>query len=98
MKQDELDEEYNELYLHGQTMSGPIYALIAYTCCLSNVFRLKQAHNLMIFLVHKKSTTGKEISEHLIRLINVNPASQQRLDIPKFLNNYSYTMEDSEAG
>jgi hypothetical protein len=78
---DELDEEYIGLYTTGQMLNDPLYGQISYNSSLSNAFKLKQRHNVQLFLVEMKAATGKDIAEHLIRPAKVIPAS---LDIVSY--------------
>jgi hypothetical protein len=73
--QEELDEEYMGLYAPGQTMNDHLSCQISYNSSLSNAFKLKLGHNVKLFLVEMKAATGKDIAEHVIRLVKVIPAS-----------------------
>jgi len=70
-----LDEEYMGLFVLGQMMNDHLYGQISYNSSLSNASILKLGHNLKLFVVEIKAATGKDIAEHVMRLVNVIPAS-----------------------
>jgi len=73
--QEELDEEYMGLYVPGQIMNDLLYGQISYNSSISNAFKLKLGHNVILFLVDMKAATGKDIAEHVMRPAKVIPAS-----------------------
>jgi len=73
LMQEELKEEYIELYALGQMMNDLLYGQISYNSSLSNAFKLKLGHNLKLFFVEMKAATGKDIAEHIIRPVKVIP-------------------------
>jgi len=75
LKQEELDEEYMGLYTPGQMMNDRLSGQISYNSSLSNAFKLKLGDDVKLFLVEMKAATGKDIVEHVIRLVKVIPAS-----------------------
>ena len=75
LEQDELEEQNMGINKHGQIINAPIYDQILSNCCLSNDFKLKLGHNVKIFLVEMMRATGKDIAEHVIRLMKVIRAS-----------------------
>jgi len=56
-------------------MNDHLYGQTSYNSSLSNAFKLKLGHNLKLFLVEMKAATGKDIAEHIIRLVKVIPVS-----------------------
>jgi len=75
LTQYELDKESMELYAPGQIMNDPLYGQISFNSSLSNAFKLKLGHDVKLFLVEMKAATGKDIAEHVIRLVKEIPAS-----------------------
>jgi len=75
LTQEELDEEYMGLYAPGQTMNDRLSGQISYNSSLSNAFKLKLGHDVKLILVEMKTATGKDIAEHVIRLVKVILAS-----------------------
>jgi len=75
LKQEELDKEYMGLYAPGQIMNNPLYGQISYNSSLSNPFKLKQGHDVKLFLVDMKAATRKDIAEHVMRPAKVISAS-----------------------
>jgi len=75
LTQEELDEEYMGLYAPGQTMNVRSSGQISYNSSLSNAFKLKLGQDVKLLLVEMKAATGKDIAEHVIRLVKVIPAS-----------------------
>jgi len=75
LTQEELNEEYMELYAPRQMMNDPLCGQISYNSSLSNAFKLKLGHNVNLFLVEMKTATGKKITEHVMRPAKVIPAS-----------------------
>jgi hypothetical protein len=73
LTQEELDEEYMDLYAQGQMMNDPLYDQISYNSSLSNAFRLKLGQNVNLFLVEMKAATGKDIAEHIMKPAKVIP-------------------------
>jgi len=63
----------------------PMYGQILYNCYLSNGFKLKPGHNPKIIFVKMKRATGKQIAEHVIRPVNVIPASSVTARCAKLL-------------
>jgi hypothetical protein len=70
-----LEEEYIGFFPPGQMMNNHLYGHISYNSSLSNAFMLKLGHNVKQCLVEMKATAGKDIVEHIIRLVKVIPAS-----------------------
>jgi len=52
-----------------------IYCQISYTCCNSNVFKLRFGHNPNQNLVEIKRASEKKIAEHIIRPAKAIPTS-----------------------
>jgi len=75
LKQEGLYEEYMGLYSSGQIMNDPLYRQIAFNSSLSNAFKWKLGHDVKLFSVGVKAATGKDITEHVMRLAKVIPAS-----------------------
>jgi hypothetical protein len=88
LENEELNEEYMGLYTNGEMITDLIYGQISYHCGLSNIFKLKLAHDLKIFWVEMKRATGKAIAEHLIRPAKVIPLAVFRLDVRKCYSLY----------
>jgi hypothetical protein len=81
LEHDELEAEFMGIYKHGQIMNNSIYGQISYNCCLSNAFKLKLGHNVMIFVIEMMRATGKETAEYVIRPTKVIPLAVLRLDM-----------------
>jgi len=64
-----------ELYAPGDMLNDPLYGQISYNSSLSNAFKLKQGHNVKLFLEEMKAATGKVITEHVMRPAKVISAS-----------------------
>ena len=75
LTQEELDEEYTQLYPHGQIMNDPLYGQISYNSSLSNAFKLKLGHDVKLFLGDMKPATGKDIAENVMKPAQVISAS-----------------------
>jgi hypothetical protein len=73
LMQEELQEEYMGLYSPGRTMNDSLSGQISYNSSLSNAFKLKLGHDVKQFLVEMQAATGKDIAEHVIRLVKVIP-------------------------
>jgi len=56
-------------------MNDHLYGQILYNSSLPNALILKLGHNLKLFLVEMKATTGKDIVEYIIWLAKVIPGS-----------------------
>jgi len=72
---EDLEEEYMTFYAPGQMMNDPLYCQIAYNSSLSNAFKLKLRHDVKLLLEGIKAAIGKDISEHVMRLVKVIPTS-----------------------
>jgi len=75
LAQEELDKGYMGSYSHGHMIIDPIYGQMSYNCCLSNAFKMNLGYNLKILLVKMKRATRQVIARHLIRPVEVIPAS-----------------------
>jgi len=64
--QEVLDQKYIRLYTPGKMMNDHLYGQILYNSSLPNALILKLGHNLKVFLVEMKATTGKDIVEYII--------------------------------
>jgi hypothetical protein len=71
----ELDEEYMRLYTPGQMMNNHLYGQISSNSSLSNAFKLKQGHDVKLYLVEMKAATGKAIAERVMQPAKVIPTS-----------------------
>jgi len=63
------------LYALGQMVNDHLSGQISYNSSLSNASKLKLGHNVKRFLLEMKVVTGKDIVEHINRLVKVIPAS-----------------------
>jgi len=63
------------LYAPGQTMNDCLSSQISFNRSLSNAFKLNLGHDVKLFLIEMKAATGKDIAEHVIRLVKVIPTS-----------------------
>jgi hypothetical protein len=61
LMQEELNKEYMGLYAPGH-MNDPLYSQLSYNSSLSNTSKLKLGHDVRLFLVEMKATTGKDIA------------------------------------
>lgn len=60
-----MDDQYKELYRHGQMINDCIYGHFLYNFCLSNAGKLKPGQIVQIFKVEIVRATRKEIAEHI---------------------------------
>jgi hypothetical protein len=56
-------------------MNDPLYAQISYNSSSSNASKLIPGHNVNLFLVEMKASSGKDNAEHVMRPAKVIPAS-----------------------
>jgi len=56
-------------------INDPLYGQISYNSSLSNAFKLKLGHDVQLCLIEMKAATGKDIAEHVMRPVEVIPAS-----------------------
>jgi len=96
LMQEELDHEYMGLNTPGQMINDLLYGQTSYNSSLSNAFKLKLGHNVNLFLVEMKAGTGKDIAEHVMRLVKVIPASLVTVSYAPTANQYTWTSKVSD--